>query len=239
VELPMVAVRAQVAAALNIIICCARFPDGSRRLTNISELLPLNEKGDYRVQDLFVYTPTGKDEQGRIQGFHAPTGILPTFLGKLKTFDFPEMDESFFDPGTYGYPPPSAELFSELRVRFIERLKGGQEQWEPKRLEPEKQKLLDGALEEALRERDLEPPPMAEDQDFYEEAERPAEVQSESKPSETAEKDEQTGSRPKVGSYARQLLGTGGSGKGPKSSKPRVGVRSTRPVKPKKKNDED
>jgi len=234
VELPMVAVRAQVAAALNIIICCARFPDGSRRLTHISELLPLNERGDYRVQDLFVFKATGKDEKGRILGYHAPTGILPTFMEKLKTFDFPEMDESFFDPGTYGYPPPAADAYREFKVRWVDRLDGGQEHWEPKKLDLERQQQLDQALQATQVERDLEPPPMAEDQDFYKDA---GEVSSAPSMDEDALDDEHTDeaepakdepSGRKVGSYARQLLGGSGS---------RVGVRSPKASRPKKKED--
>ncbi len=106
IELPMVAVRAQVASAINVVICCARLQDGSRKTTHIAEVLPLNEKGDYRTQDLFVFTPTGKDEDGKIQGYHAPTGLLPTFLDRLAAFGFEDIDAAFFDPATYGEAPP-------------------------------------------------------------------------------------------------------------------------------------
>jgi pilus assembly protein CpaF len=106
VELPMVAVRAQVAAAINLVVCCERLQDGSRKTIAISEVLPLNEKGDYRTQDLWLYTPVSKDEQGNILGYHAPTGILPTFLMKARAYGFSDLDEAFFDPATYGLPPP-------------------------------------------------------------------------------------------------------------------------------------
>ena len=106
VELPMVAVRAQVAAAINLVVCCERLQDGSRKTIAVSEVLPLNEKGDYRTQDLWLYTPVGKDEQGNILGYHAPTGILPTFLMKARAYGFTDLDEAFFDPATYGLPPP-------------------------------------------------------------------------------------------------------------------------------------
>ncbi|MFN7132062.1 MAG: CpaF family protein, partial [Myxococcales bacterium] len=78
IDLPMVAVRAQVASAINGIVTCERFHDGSRRTTAIAEVLPLTEKGDYRTQDLFVYVPTHKDDEGKIHGYHAPTGMIPT-----------------------------------------------------------------------------------------------------------------------------------------------------------------
>lgn len=106
VELPMVAVRAQVASAINFIVCCERLQDGSRKTIAVSEVLPLNEKGDYRTQDLFLYIPVSKDENGKILGYHAPTGILPTFMAKARAYGFEDLDEAFFDPRTYGVPPP-------------------------------------------------------------------------------------------------------------------------------------
>jgi pilus assembly protein CpaF len=112
VEMPMVAVRAQVASAINGIICCERFHDGSRRTTAISEVLPLDERGEYRTQHLFVYVPTHKDAAGKIHGYHTPTGIIPTFMGRMQAHGFPEIDEKFFDPKTYGLPPPP-RIFAE------------------------------------------------------------------------------------------------------------------------------
>jgi pilus assembly protein CpaF len=106
VELPMVAVRAQVASAINFIVCCERLQDGSRKTIAVSEVLPLNEKGDYRTQDLFLFIPVTKDENGKILGYHAPTGILPTFMAKAKAYGFEDLNEAFFDPRTYGVPPP-------------------------------------------------------------------------------------------------------------------------------------
>jgi pilus assembly protein CpaF len=106
VELPMVAVRAQVASAINFVVCCERLQDGSRKTIAASEVLPLNEKGDYRTQDLWLYVPVTRDEDGNILGYHAPTGILPTFLAKARAYGFTDLTEAFFDPATYGVPPP-------------------------------------------------------------------------------------------------------------------------------------
>ncbi|MDY7225812.1 CpaF family protein [Hyalangium rubrum] len=128
VELPMVAVRAQVASAINFIICCERLHDGSRKTIALSEVLPLNEKGDYRTQDIFVFTPVSKDEDGHILGYHAPTGIIPTFVGKARAYGFTDLDESFFDPATYGVPPPPTfQVGSTYEVRWAPSLKHRQE----------------------------------------------------------------------------------------------------------------
>ncbi len=106
VELPMVAIRAQVASAINFIVCCERLQDGSRKTIAISEVLPLNEKGEYRTQDLWLYIPVTKDENGKLLGYHAPTGVLPTFMAKAKAYGFEDLLPEFFDPRTYGLPPP-------------------------------------------------------------------------------------------------------------------------------------
>ena len=106
VELPMVAVRAQVASAINFVVCCERLQDGSRKTIAVSEVQPLNEKGDYRTQDLWLFIPVTKDEDGRILGYHAPTGILPSFLAKARAYGFEDLTDEFFDPRTYGLPPP-------------------------------------------------------------------------------------------------------------------------------------
>lgn len=106
VEMPMVAIRAQVAAAINFIVCCERLSDGSRKTIAVSEVLPLNEKGDYRTQDLWLYVPMSRDANGKVIGYHAPTGILPSWLPKARAYGFDDLDETFFDPRTYGLPPP-------------------------------------------------------------------------------------------------------------------------------------
>ncbi|AGC42085.1 type II/IV secretion system ATPase [Myxococcus stipitatus DSM 14675] len=128
IELPMVAIRAQVASAINFIICCERLHDGSRKTIALSEVLPLNEKGDYRTQDIFVFTPVTKDEDGHILGYHAPTGIVPNFVSKAKAYGFTDLDDSFFDPATYGLPPPPTFHAGEsYTVRWAPSLKHREE----------------------------------------------------------------------------------------------------------------
>ena len=125
VELPMVAVRAQVASAINFIVCCERLQDGSRKTSAVSEVLPLNEKGDYRTQDIFLYVPVSKDEDGDIIGYHAPTGILPTFMAKARAYGFTELTPEFFDPATYGIPPPPLihGVGESVHIQWVDSLK--------------------------------------------------------------------------------------------------------------------
>ncbi len=105
-NLPLVAVRAQIASAIGLIICCTRFPDGARRVTAISEVLALDEAGDYRTQDIFVYAPVHRQPDGTLLGYHSPTGIVPNFAEEARAFGFNDLSDEFFDPATYGLPAP-------------------------------------------------------------------------------------------------------------------------------------
>lgn len=123
IDMPLVAIRAQVASAINAIITCERFHDGSRKTTAIAEVLPLDEKGEYRTRNLFVFAPTHKDKENHIHGYHSPTGMLPSFLPMLQSHGFPDIQESFFDPKTYGMPPPPSFMTSNIATHWAPSLK--------------------------------------------------------------------------------------------------------------------
>jgi pilus assembly protein CpaF len=105
-DLPLRAIRSQVAAAISVIVCTSRLQDGRRALTHITEVAPLDDRGDYRVRDIFVYTQTGRGEDGSVVGYLSPTGLVPNFQGYLFANGFTDMTEGFFQPEVYGYPPP-------------------------------------------------------------------------------------------------------------------------------------
>ncbi len=84
VELPLVALRAQVAGAIQVLIQADRLADGSRKVTYVSEVLPLDDAGRYVVQHLLVFEPAGRDAKGRILGAHRLTGVRPTFWDEVK-----------------------------------------------------------------------------------------------------------------------------------------------------------
>jgi len=108
VNLPLAAVRSQIASAIDIILSCARFPGGARKVTAISEVLPLDDAGEYRVQDLFVFAPVHRERDGSLVGYHAPTGVLPEMAEQARAFGFADLSDEFFDPATYDLPPPAA-----------------------------------------------------------------------------------------------------------------------------------
>ncbi|MDF2544831.1 MAG: type secretion system protein [Herbinix sp.] len=82
-ELPSRAIREQISSALNLIVHVARFSDGTRKVSKITEIVGM-EGDTITLQDLFIFRHDGFDERGGIIGKHIPTGIVPVFLDKIK-----------------------------------------------------------------------------------------------------------------------------------------------------------
>lgn len=82
VELPVRAIREQIAAAVDLIIHQARLKDGSRKIVAVTEVQGM--EGDVIVmQDIFVFEQTGM-ENNKIVGRIKPTGIRPKFVEKFE-----------------------------------------------------------------------------------------------------------------------------------------------------------
>ena len=83
-DLPVRAIREQIASAIDLIVQQSRLRDGSRKLTYLTEVQGM--EGDViTLQDIFVFDQTGRDENGKVIGRFRPTGIRPKFLEKLAT----------------------------------------------------------------------------------------------------------------------------------------------------------
>ncbi len=82
-DLPMRAIREQVASAVDLIVHQTRFKDGSRRITHVTEVDRM--EGDViTLQDVFLWDGTqGFDNEGRTLGRLASTGLRPKFLEKM------------------------------------------------------------------------------------------------------------------------------------------------------------
>ena len=95
-DLPLRAIREQIASAIAIIVQINREKDGSRKVTCVSEITKM--EGDIiTMQDLFVYKQTGWTEDGKMIGEHIPTGSIPTFTEDIKRAGLP-FDISIFQP---------------------------------------------------------------------------------------------------------------------------------------------
>jgi pilus assembly protein CpaF len=95
-DLPVRAIREQIAAAVNVIVQQSRLKDGSRKITNITEVQGM--EGDVVVlQDVFLFEQTGLDERGKIIGQLRPTGIRPKFVEAF------ESQNIYLPPNIFGY----------------------------------------------------------------------------------------------------------------------------------------
>ena len=83
VALPVHVARTQVASAIQLVVQISRFLDGSRKLRAISECLGLDDKGNYKFQDLYRFEARGINPEGRLMGELLPTGIAPTFADEV------------------------------------------------------------------------------------------------------------------------------------------------------------
>ncbi|QOR67508.1 CpaF family protein [Cytobacillus suaedae] len=83
IELPIKAIREQIAGAVDVIIQQARLKDGSRKIINITEVQGL--EGDVIVlQDIFSFKQEGVDANGKVKGKLVPTGVRPRFYERLE-----------------------------------------------------------------------------------------------------------------------------------------------------------
>ena len=94
-DLPVTAIREQVASAVDLIIQQTRFPCGTRKITKITEVVGV-ESGTVQLQDIFVYRQEGLDDERRVRGRFEATGAVPTFYEELRSFGM-EVDLSAFD----------------------------------------------------------------------------------------------------------------------------------------------
>ena len=82
-DLPVRAIREQIASAIDLIVQQSRLRDGSRKITHITEVQGM--EGDVIVlQDLFVYEQRGIDSSGKCLGTFRSTGIRPRAIQKLE-----------------------------------------------------------------------------------------------------------------------------------------------------------
>ncbi|HEX4934918.1 MAG TPA: ATPase, T2SS/T4P/T4SS family, partial [Gemmatimonadaceae bacterium] len=112
-EMPLRAIREQIASAVDIIVHTARLKDGSRRITNITEVYGI-EEDDILTQDIFAFEQTGVVD-GKIQGDLRPTGVRPTFMDQFR------INGVEMPPGEFGIPPvapPTQRTVKPMKSRW-------------------------------------------------------------------------------------------------------------------------
>ena len=87
IDLPVIAIRRQIASAINLVVHMSRLQDGTRKTTQITEIVGM--EGDVVTQmDIFKFTQTGVSPDGKVLGDLRPTGIRPQFSPKLEVAGF-------------------------------------------------------------------------------------------------------------------------------------------------------
>ncbi len=83
-ELPLKAMRTQIASAVNLVVQATRLQGGSRKITCITEVLGM-EQDVVVMQDIYRYEKEGVDENGSTFGKFVATGVRPSFMPRLET----------------------------------------------------------------------------------------------------------------------------------------------------------
>jgi len=96
-DLPVRAIREQVAGAVDLVVQVARLRDGTRRVTGISEVVGM--EGDVvTMQELVRYQQRGVDAEGTVIGEFEPCGVQPNCLARFEELGVP------YDPVTFQLP---------------------------------------------------------------------------------------------------------------------------------------
>jgi len=93
-DLPITAIRAQIASAIDLIVHMDRLPDGTRKVVRITEV-PRMEGEMVTLSDLFIFEQTGIDRQGNVIGEIKATGLRPVFTPRLEMAGFRLSPEIF------------------------------------------------------------------------------------------------------------------------------------------------
>ncbi len=98
-DLPVRAIRDQIASAIDLIVHENRFSDGTRKIVKVTEIVG-QEGEQITMQDIFEFVQTGTGEDGRVLGYFRPTGAVPTFLEAVRTRGL-TLNQAMFDPQRY------------------------------------------------------------------------------------------------------------------------------------------
>ncbi|MDD4938688.1 MAG: ATPase, T2SS/T4P/T4SS family [Candidatus Omnitrophica bacterium] len=80
IEIPLRAIREMIASSIDVIVHTARLSDGSRKVTQITEITGMLDEVHIGLHDIFAFHQVNVDERGKINGNFEPTGAIPTFF---------------------------------------------------------------------------------------------------------------------------------------------------------------
>ena len=100
IEMPLKAVRAQIASAVNLIVQASRLNDGSRRMVSITEVTGM-EGEVITLQEIFRFERQGLGEDGKILGHFTATGIRSHYADRFKAWGF-DLPPAIYEPTREG-----------------------------------------------------------------------------------------------------------------------------------------
>ncbi len=94
-ELPVRAIREMIASAVDIIVHTARLSDGSRKVTQITQITGMKDEMHIGLRDIFSFRQTGIDSEGKALGDFEPSGFIPTFIEDIRVRGIKLSDDIF------------------------------------------------------------------------------------------------------------------------------------------------
>ena len=98
IELPMRAINEMMSSAINVIVHMARFTDGSRKITGITEIAGIDSEHELILKDIFRFRQTGRDTTGKVIGVYENRNYVPKCAEEIITKGI-KLDKSIFLAG--------------------------------------------------------------------------------------------------------------------------------------------
>ena len=109
VEIPLQAMRAQIASAINIVVQTTRLLDGSRCVTHITEVLGYDPERGYQLGDIFVRRYLGREADGKVVSEFVPTGRFPRCFEMIRALGLDLPSVIYEAAQRNGFPIPTAD----------------------------------------------------------------------------------------------------------------------------------
>ncbi len=95
VDLPVRAIREQIASSVHLVVQQSRLSDGSRKVTAIHEVVGMDDDGTIALVPIYEFARTDTGPKGEVLGEFRATGFLPSFLNEFVTMGLVKPDEAF------------------------------------------------------------------------------------------------------------------------------------------------
>ena len=101
-QVPIAAIRRQIASAIHMVLQIKRMSDGTRKVTHITEVIPeVDDSGKYQLRDIFRFVQRGKTAEGKIVGEFVAVGNVPSFMSEIELNRLPFTRDKFVAPPWY------------------------------------------------------------------------------------------------------------------------------------------